>query len=407
MDAQLKAELEFQNDRAMWDSSELARDALGLVKKDIEGGMISLVYGLRRTGKTFLAHQLISGYRAPFYFSFDKLAFQKPDVLEETIRFALAEGADIIALDEIQKVQGWSGIVKGYYDHQKPRPSFLLTGSSSIGLKKGGESLAGRMLERQLPALSYPEYLRFAGIGAKFRMDKADDYMREGAFPEVVLRGHEPARYARSVVDKIVGEDLPQLYSIEHPEHLPDIVRMLAERIGGKVDYRDLSSSLGISKDTVKRYIVFLEKSFLIDIVMAHGKHGAAVGKNKKAYFAHPQIASAYCQLSPGQAAENAVYCHLRQFGQVGFFTSGRSEIDFVLSADGVDIPIEVKWQNSMRPSDTLEVRKFMEMRGTDGIMITKNEEETLEIGQMKLRLIPLHEFLFSQESPLFLRRHK
>ncbi|MFH1222281.1 MAG: AAA family ATPase, partial [Candidatus Micrarchaeota archaeon] len=171
MDANLRSEIEFLNDRFSWDTSGQKRDAFSSLDADLKSGMMVLVAGLRRTGKTYLVQQVLSKTEKPFYFSFDKLAFQKPAVLEEVIRYALSQGFGAIALDEVQKVPQWSGILKGYYDHAKPRPRFLLSGSSSIQLKKGTESLAGRVLEQTLQPLSDSEYLRFAGVDAKFRKD--------------------------------------------------------------------------------------------------------------------------------------------------------------------------------------------------------------------------------------------
>ncbi len=396
MDTSLKAEIEILNDRGMWGASSIRREAFQGVRADVKSGMITLLYGLRRTGKTHLVHQILEESQKPFYFSFDKLAFQKPAVLEEVIRHALASNAGTIALDEVQKIEGWSGILKSYYDHYKPKPKLIVSGSSSIQLKKGGESLAGRLLERQLLPLSYSEYLKFAGIGENFRKDYAEDYMLAGAFPEVVLAKQEPQRYCQSIVEKIVGEDIPQLYSVETPQHLPDVVKIAAEGLGMMLDYRDIGNSIGASKDTAKRYVQLLEKSFLIDIVQQYGKHAGAIAKSKKIYFAHPQIAGAYAPLQMGFAAENAVYLHLKSIGKAGFFRFGRDEIDFVMDNGGRLTAIEVKYQNSIRPSDTRAVRSFMEKKGAQGIMVTKNEDGEIAVGKRKLRLVPLYEFIFN-----------
>lgn len=396
MDASLRAEIELLNDRAMWETAGPRRAASAQVEKDMASGMMVLVRGLRRTGKTYLVQQLLSQAKNPFYFSFDKMSFQKTEVLEEVVRHAISQGARPIALDEVQKVPQWSGVLKGYYDHLKPKPLFLLSGSSSIQLRKGAESLAGRVLETQLQPLSYQEYLRFRGIDAKFRKDYVQDYLAAGAFPEVALGGKEPSRYAQSVVDKIVGEDIPQLYSVEHPEHLPDIVRILAERCCGMVDYRDIGSAIGLSKDTVKRYVLLLEKSFLLDVVRMHGRYGSVVGKSKKVYFAHPQLASAYLPQAPGAAAESAVFSALRFFGSVGFFRNGRQEIDFVLQRGTGILPVEVKFQQSIRASDTRALRSFAGKKKCDALMITKGDMETIAIGAHKLEMVPLHEFLFN-----------
>jgi predicted AAA+ superfamily ATPase len=385
----------------MWETAGPRREAYSRVEKDLSFGMAVLVFGLRRTGKTYLAHQILSRHARPFYFSFDKLAFQKPSVLEEVLRHAISSRASIIALDEVQKVQDWGGIVKSYYDHVRPRPAFLLSGSSSVQLKKGAESLAGRMLEHHLPVLSFSEFMEFSGIDAKFRQDALGGYLRAGAFPEAVLHGIDPSRYARSVVDKIVEEDIPKLYPVEHPEHLPDMVRLLAERVGHPVDWRDLGGSLSISKETAKRYAQLLEKSFLLDIVRMHDKYGSSVGKSKKCYLAHPQVAAAYAPLEPGFAAESAAYCHLVRFGQVGFFRKGREEVDFILRKNGLTLPIEVKYQQSIRASDTAHIRKYMGLKGTGGLVLTKNDEGVERVGGRQLRMVPLCDFLCSPKKYL------
>ncbi len=394
MDTGLKSEIEMLNERSSWESGGIMRQQFSGICKDMETGLMVLIYGLRRTGKTHLMHQILSKKEASFYFSFDKLVFQKGAVLEEVIRHALSIGADAIALDEIQKVPDWSGILKSYYDHFKPAPRFLLSGSSSLQLKKGKESLAGRIFEHEIPPLTYREYLVFRGVQPIFRTDRVEEYVLGGGFPEGAAKNLEPIRYAQTIVDKIVNEDIPQQYGVLHPEHIPDIVRLLAERTGQLVDYRDLASAIGISKDTVKRYIMLLEKSFLLDVVYASGKHGSSIAKSKKIYFAHPQLARAYAPLPLGFLVENAVYMQLKQLGKTGFWRSGRQEVDFVLEREGRAIPIEVKYQNSIAPSDLKNLGYCMGQKG-QGIAITKNTEGTLKLGNGSVRLVPLHEFLY------------
>ncbi len=399
MNSELKSEMEFLNDRKMWEASGQRRELFGKIEKDISSGMMVMVPGLRRTGKTYLVQQILSLREKPFYFSFDKLSFQKPAVLEEVIRHAISQGFKTIALDEVQKVQGWAGILKGYYDHYKPKPSFLLSGSSAIHLRKGSESLSGRIYEHQLAPLNYSEFLEFREIDQKFRQNYVEDYLRTGAFPEVVLKGLEPARYARSVVDKIIGEDIPQLYSLDNPGHLSDIVGMLAERMGQQVDWRDVGASIGIGKDTAQRYSRMLEGSFLFDIVRMRGKYGATVGKSKKVYFAHPSIAAAYADVPEGLRLEAAVYLHLKPLGSVGFFRDGPKEIDFTLERKGKALAIEVKYRNSISASDHRALRSYMESKGVDGVLLTKNDAEEIPVGRNTLYLVPVHEFLYSPPS--------
>ncbi len=395
MDISLKSEIEMLNDQKMWETNGPRRSIFEPLREDFRSGMMAMVFGLRRTGKTYLVQQILAGQERAFYFSFDKLSFQKQAVLEEVIRHALSQGYGAIALDEIQKVPGWTGILKSYYDHFKPKPRFLLSGSSAIHLRKGSESLAGRVYEHPLAPLSYSEFLEFSKISPAFRQDWVEEYLRAGAFPEAVLKKMDPGRYARSVADKIVGEDVPQAHALDHPEHLPDIIRLLAERTGRPVDWRDIGASIGITKDTAQRYARMLEASFLFDIVRMRGRFGATVGKNKKVYFAHPSIAAAYADLPIGFAAETAVYAHLKMLGTVGFFRNGNEEVDFTLDAGRTHLPVEVKYQNSITPSDLRPISRYMEKRGTDGVLITRNREETLEAGRHTLYLVPLHEFLF------------
>ena len=128
--------------------------------------------GLRRTGKTTLLKQLIDYLiiekNIPrlniLYYTFDEPA-EWPEVLDEYLKVSQREldsPALYFFLDEVQKLPDWQNKIKIYYDHY-PNIKFIVSGSSSLFIRKKSESLAGRILEFILPPLSFTEFIIYKG----------------------------------------------------------------------------------------------------------------------------------------------------------------------------------------------------------------------------------------------------
>ena len=120
-------------------------------------------------------------------------------------------GQKLIVLDEIHKFPGWRNLVKGFYDTEGDRTSFLVTGSARLDqYRKGGDSLQGRYHYYRLHPVTLGE------LSADATADGLDQLMRFGGFPEPLFAGNERTwrRWQRERVSRVVYEDLRDLENV-------------------------------------------------------------------------------------------------------------------------------------------------------------------------------------------------
>jgi hypothetical protein len=128
---------------------------------------------------------------------------------------------------------------------------------------------------------------------------------------------------------------------------LQGLLRLLALRIGNKIDHSKLSTVVGVSRPTLLQYLEFLEKSYIINRLPAFAGADKSAALGKKLYFCDNGIASILAQVSEGSLFENSVFNQLKSYGQLAYLAHGNNyEIDFVLTPkpDGLPAALEVKF---------------------------------------------------------------
>jgi uncharacterized protein len=321
---------------------------------------ITVLTGMRRTGKTTILKQLMAQCDIPqkHYFDLERIdvraLFSEPNY--ETIVQALSrQGTDfskkvLICIDEIQLVPNLPSVLKYLYDSYDIK--FIVTGSSAYYMKNQfSESLAGRKKIFEIFPLTFGELLAFKGVKAtkpdirratqfipsEYERLKGyyDEYIDFGGFPEVVLA--DSAEDKRDLISDILSSyinfDLAWLADIRNPTNLFKLIKLLSVRIGTKLDISKLTSLTGMARQTVENYLDLLEKSYLIKTIPVLARSpDREIVKAKKIYFLDNGIALMAGELGSGSKFENAVFNQLMHRGEVAYYQlkSGR-EIDFVL----------------------------------------------------------------------------
>jgi len=321
--------------------------------------LVTVLTGMRRTGKTTLIKQLLldNPNRNSLY-----LDLQRPDNRElfeqknyEAVREALiARGLSpdepmVVALDEIQLAPECPSIIKYLSDHYQIK--FVVTGSSSYYLKNlFSESLSGRKKIFELFPLDFGEFLTFKEITfsavnwQKKQFDNSEydrlsfyyeEYLHFGGFPQIVLAQSEAEKrdILLDIVSSYVNLDIRSLADFADERNLYSLAKLLAGRVGNKVEFSKLSRMTGLSRHTVSNYVSFFEKTYLVKTVPVYTKSvDREIVKSRKLYFCDTGLANILAELSSGAQFENTLYNQLARLGQVQYFTlkKGR-EIDFVL----------------------------------------------------------------------------
>lgn len=366
---------------------------LGTVKERSVQRAVVLM-GPRRVGKTVMVHHAIralldAGTDGPsiLYLSLETplltgLALER---LVGLFRDKFGHDRDaplFVFFDEIQYLKDWEVHLKSLVDSY-PAYKFVATGSAAAALRlKSRESGAGRFSDYVLPPLTFAEYLRFIGRDGELiqevKGEKHDEYVAKdiaalneefvsylnfGGYPEAVFSQtvrRAPEQYIKSdIIDKVLLRDLPSLYGISDIQELNRLFTTLAYNTGNEVSLEGLSTSAGIAKNTIKRYMDYLEAAFLIRRVerVDHSARRFQRARNFKVYLTNPSMRAAlFGHIGPdseaiGALTETAVYSQWQHFRQADLFYArwADGEVDIVCVSQLEQKPLwitEVKWSD-------------------------------------------------------------
>jgi uncharacterized protein len=334
-----------------------------------------------------------------------------------------------IFLDEIQYLKEWERHLKSLVD-SFPETKFVVSGSAAAALKlKSTESGAGRFTEFMLPPLTFNEYIHLLGLQHLLRTTELTgsgefpealdiqklneeflNYINYGGYPEVIFSESirtDPGRYIRSdIVDKVLLRDLPGLYGINDVQELNALFTMIAWNSGQEFSLEELSkSSGGVDKNTLKRYIEYLEAAFLVRKLLRTDNNAKRFRRitQFKLYLTNPSLRSAL--FSPiaatddhiGAMVETAVlaqWMHSDQF-RPWYARWSKGEVDLIGLSQNAFKPwwaAEIKWSNRYfdRPSELKSLLSFCQLNKLDQALVTTIDKHGLkEIDGIRLKFIP------------------
>lgn len=344
-----------------------------------------------------------------------------------------------IMLDEIQYINNWQAIIKRYYDLSHKRIKFIITGSQTILLQgKNHESLAGRIFDYYLPPLSLREFIEINRLEAKLtkRFDFFDlpkifddlagynvfngsnifslskEYLITGQFPETHILPTIDARHSYiidSVLGKVVG-DCIRIFDIEKKDEFKLVTQHLINNISSIFEVANIGREIAIARPTLDKYLEYLKESYVIDIIFKHHKSLIKKGKlTRKLYAPCSNFTAAYNHYREnhidevpevfGKIAENFIYNVLAQKYKKNFFENnitfwrqGEKEIDFIVTREKKQLPIEVKFANKVSDNDIKTLIGFARDKNLEfGIVITKNELDKKIINGQMIYFVPFH----------------
>ncbi|WNJ16715.1 ATP-binding protein [Pontibacter sp. G13] len=389
-----------------------------LVKRD-DIRRALLLMGPRRVGKTVMIYQAIQKLidegvdpRTICYFSIETPLYNGIS-LEELLNLFLEhnekskEDKLYIFYDEIQYLKDWEvhlkSLVDSYHYFQ-----FAVSGSAAAALKlKSNESGAGRFTEFELPPLTFHEFLSLTGFGYLVTYDGENEqlpcrtpdiqqlnklfweYINYGGYPELSLSAamqSNPGRYIRNdIIDKVLMRDLPSLYGIHDIQELNSLFTYLAYHTGSELSLDGISQNSGVAKNTIKRYITYLEAAFLIKVVHRVDQNSKRFKRANffKIYLTNPSLRSAL--FSPikdsderaGSLVETAIFAQWQHTDHSGIYYArwNRGEVDMV-SIDPAQRPVwclEIKWSNRFleHPEELKTLAQFCQKHQLKNSVVT------------------------------------
>lgn len=247
-----------------------------------------VIYGARQVGKTTLVKDII-----------EKLGLKTLTINGDQSNFidilssrdinkikSLLHGFELLFVDEAQRIPEIGIALKIIID-EIPSVKVLATGSSSLDLaSKISEPLTGRIWTYRLYPISFFE------LSKSHNRAELDSFLEErliyGGYPELfsIQGNNQRNEYLQTLSDAYLYKDLIEFGDIKNSSKIKDLLKLLAFQIGSQVSLTELGSSLGMSKDTVSRYIDLLEKSNIIFRLKGFSRNlRKEVTKMDKIYF--------------------------------------------------------------------------------------------------------------------------
>lgn len=383
------------------------RKFLTTLKKHTKNRQIIELAGLRRTGKTTLFFQLVNFLLQTgiepysiWYFSFDEQKYNLDELFAE---FKKQTKKDIntdklyIFLDEIQKLKDFQSQIKIYYDLY-PNIKFFISGSTSLFIKKKiRESLAGRLFSFMLTPLDFDDYLNFRNKSNMLEFpemhqaeisEEYEKYLSNQFIETISITNDELKKeYVIGILKKIIYEDIPQSFSVDNPEILYAIVKIVAQQPGMYLHYENLANDLKISSKTLSKYISILEEAFVVKMLYNYSANQLTSEKKlKRIYLTSSSFCTALHDFSQlGMVVENAVI----SIEPYSFFwrDAYKHEVDFIKIENEKIIPIEVKYKNRIIKTDYNNLYLFAKKFKTNKAIMLTNQIESYTIEYKDIQI--------------------
>lgn len=422
---------------------EIRRDFyLDKLIKRKNNGLIKVITGIRRCGKSYLLNNFFYHYLLDSGVDVDhiiRFAFDSADDLyligESLIRIerekrgadpekfmayvrskVVDDGMYYLLLDEIQMLDCFEAVLNSYL--RKDNMDVFVTGSNAKLLSKDiATEFAGRGDEVHMYPLSFAEFM------SVYRGDKymgLSEYMLYGGIPLVVLRdgANDKAVALQNLFNEIYIQDIFKRNRVKNIGELEDLLNLLSSAIGSltnpeklKNTFRNVKKSK-ITSNTIKRYLGYFEDSFLIEAAQRYDIRGKAyIETPKKYYFSDLGLRNArinFRQFEQTHSMENVIYNELRMRGysvdvgvvpiaekdQNGKVTRKQLEVDFVCNLGFSRYYIQSAYTLPDEAKHTQEIRPFRKIDDSFKKIIITKDIVPIHYDEYGILTVNIYDFL-------------
>lgn len=433
----------------------LPREILPKMIPYLEAENIVLSTGARQTGKTSLLYLLIRHLwdkGVPplqiVYFDLENIydfsLLQNLKDFNDFWQVLKDKGVDprkkvFVFIDEIQHLDNPSSFLKYLHDHYKPKLKFIVTGSSSLEIKKKfTDRLTGRIYRFIVKPLNFWEFLKFKNeeelakilsifnlhfwISAKHPEDnfkkinasdrrRLDELLKEyllfGGYPAVSLEGSPLIKQKglQEIYSLYIRRDIKDIGEINDVSGYNNLVSLLCFQIGNLVKEQELSLASGLSRPTVKKYLFLLENTYVLRLLLPFFTNKRTeITKTPKVYFEDVGLRNGVInnfnplnqRADRGAILENFVFSQLSKENEllqkIRFWRSqAKNEVDFIWQENiNEPYPIEVKLTYSHKQPLPSGLKSFINLyQPSKGFVIHLGEFSFLKFKKTKIYLIP------------------
>ena len=382
----------------------------------LSSSLIKLITGPRRVGKSTQALLMLRDKNFA-YLNFDNYSLL--DAWDANLVMRMLDdvypGYEYILLDEVQNLDGWDLWVSELYRLGK---NLVITGSNARMLSSEMATvLTGKYLQLEMLPFSLEEFFDWNKLDLHCLNpeDKtnslvlADDYLRNGGYPEVVASRQLTRSYLDTLFDSIVWKDVAKRHNVRNVTDLNNLAMYLVSNFCNPVSANDLTTELGFSSvNTTRKYMDYLHEPYLFYYLSRYNNKLKLMKKAPRKVYVVDNgfVTSKAFSLSDnlGRLLENQVFIELVRRGydveRTMFYYRSRNdkEVDFVLrKGTQIERLVQVCYDMSNPKTEKREVDSIVECAGelkcSNLVIVTKNDKRTIEKDGYKIDVVPITEF--------------
>lgn len=394
---------------------------------------ITLIVGPRQVGKTTLISEISDelneeGKRTltlNLDIQDDFTLLETQSKLIKRLELEFGTGKGYVFIDEVQRKEDAGRFFKGIYDMKLPY-KFILTGSGSVELKeKISESLAGRKRMFEMYPVTFLEFIDYR-TNYKYS-DKLNDfllnndprlgtlfseYFEFGGYPRIILADTLDSKRLemQEIYNSYLEKDIVQLLKVQKTEAFSKLITLLASQIGRGINVQELSNTLGLDSDTIRNYLWYLEKTFIIQICRPfYTNTRSELTKTPICYFLDiglrnyilNRFSNQDLKLTGGHLFENFIFNHINtEFNQLDptinyWRTKDGAEVDFIFKIGTKLVPIEAKFSNLSKATIGKSLYNFVERYNPHkSFIINLNLEDSINKDGKQILFMSVNKFL-------------
>lgn len=393
-----------------------------------ENGLIKIVTGIRRCGKSYLLDPIYKNYLLEndvkenhiIKLDLDERKNNKylnPDALDEYIRSLIVDkDMYYIILDEIQKVEDFESVLNGFLHIENV--DIYVTGSNSKFLSSDIKTeFRGRGDEIRVLPLTFAEFTTAYDGNAE---DAWKEYITYGGLPRILSQKTEEqkSKYLKDLFERTYLSDIIERHNIQRTDVLDTLVNIIASSVGSLTNPKKLSDTFisnsmkDVSINTITSYINYLLNSFLIEKVERYDVKGKQyISTPSKYYFADIGLRNArlnFRQQEEDHIMENIIYNELLYRGynvDVGMVEirennmRKQTEVDFVCNQADKRYYIQSALSLPTREKTLQEERPFLNINDNFKKIIVVKDNIKSWITEEGISVIGIQEFLLNKDS--------
>lgn len=343
----------------------IERELKSIIENKMAKGKAIILMGARQVGKTTLLKTMFQERDDLLWLNGDE---QDVNALFENISAtrlkAILGKKNLLIIDEAQRISEIGLRLKLITD-EMPEIQLIATGSSSFELaNKVNEPLTGRKWEYTMYPISFGEMVKHHGLLEEKRM--LPHRLVYGYYPEIVGNPGEEKDLLKQLSDSYLYKDILMWEQIKKPDKLLKLMQAIAYQVGSQVSFNELGNLCSLDSKTVEKYVVLLEKTYIIFRLGSFSRNLRNELKNsRKIYFYDNGIRNALIanfsqidtRIDIGALWENFViserikHNHYTGSWQNSWFwrTREQKEIDYLEESDGKIKAFEIKWNPDVK----------------------------------------------------------